>query len=462
MREIACDVAIIGAGSAGIAAYRAAREAGAEPLLIERGPGGTTCARVGCMPSKLLIAAACAARAAREADRFGIRVERVGVDGRAVMERVRRMRDGFVASVFGTLDEFPPESRLSGHAVFEAPDALLVDDATRVRFRAAIVATGSSPSVPGPLQGLGERLLTTDTLFEIAELPDSIAVLGAGPVGLELAQALAWLDVRTALFDQAASLGGLSDPDLLEQARAAFGGSMSLHLCSEVSAAEAAGTGARLRWSGAEDGQDVFARVLAAAGRPPNLRGIGLDHAGLTLDDDGLPAFDRHSLVCEGAPIVIAGDANGMRPILHEASRQGALAGRNAAALARGDAQAIEAPRPTTPLAIVFTHPQIALVGESGPTDGTECVSGWVDFRDQGRAKADGQNVGGLRVHADPRGKLLGAQMLGPEVEHLAHLLAFAIEDGRTAQELIERPFYHPTIEEGFKMALADIVRQVR
>ena len=460
MREIECDVAVIGAGSAGIAAHKAAREAGAKAVLIEQGPGGTTCARVGCMPSKLLIAAASAAYDARDAERFGIRVDRVRVEGHAVMERVRTLRDRFVGSVFEGLDALPDESRIAGRAVLEDANTIRIDDHTRLRFRAAVIATGSSPSVPEPLKDLGERVLTTDTLFEIEDLPETVAVLGGGAVGLELAQALARLDVRTALFDPSSNLGGLSDPDLLDAARDIFGEEITLHLGARVEGGERTETGTMLNWSGKDGGGSYpFVRVLAAAGRPPNLKGIGLDRAGLVLDDKGMPAFDARSLLCEGAPIFVAGDANQERPILHEASRQGRIAGRNAAALARAGEGAVERPERWVSLALVFTHPQIAVIGTGYEGDAEDRLVGRADLRDQGRARAMGRNRGGLRVYADRDGRLVGAEMIGPEVEHLAHLLAYAIQDGLTAQSLLDRPFYHPTLEEGLETALSEIAR---
>ena len=123
MNERSCDVAVIGAGTAGLAAYRAATEAGASAVLIERGPGGTTCARVGCMPSKLLIAAAKAAHAARNTDLFGIRVAGVAVDGRAVLERVRAERDRFVGGVLDGVNALPEAARIAGSARFAVATA---------------------------------------------------------------------------------------------------------------------------------------------------------------------------------------------------------------------------------------------------------------------------------------------------------------------------------------------------
>ncbi|MDP4026405.1 dihydrolipoyl dehydrogenase [Methylobacterium sp. NEAU 140] len=464
MREIECDVAVIGAGTAGIAAYRAAAEAGAHAVLIERGPGGTTCARVGCMPSKLLIAAGEAAHAARGADLFGVRVSGVAVDGPAVLARLRAERDRFVGAVFDSLDAIPADRRIAGHARFRDRGSLAVGDACIVRYRAAVIATGSSPAVPEPLRGLGARVLTTDTLFEIPNLPASLAVLGLGPVGIELAQALARLGVRVTALDSGRTIAGLTEPDLVGQAAALFADAMDLHLGARLDAAEAAEGGVRLSWtcdgaSGATSGSATVERVLAAAGRPPNIRDLGLETTGLRLDADGMPAFDARSLVCADAPILIAGDADGWRPVLHEASRQGRIAGANAAALAAG--RSTQAPEPWPSLAMVFTHPQAAAFGAPYDPDARDRITGSADFSDQGRARVEGVNRGGIRLWAGRDGRLFGGEMFGPAVEHLAHLLSGALRDGLTAQALRDRPIYHPTVEEGVETALSEIIRKV-
>ncbi|GJD57095.1 dihydrolipoyl dehydrogenase [Methylobacterium dankookense] len=457
MRELTCDVAVIGAGTAGIAAYRAAAKAGAEAVLIERGPGGTTCARVGCMPSKLLIAAGAAAHEARGAGLFGVRVGSVTVDGKAVMARLRAERDRFVGGVFESLDGIEPDRRISGQARFRDHHTLAVDDHTLVRFRAAVIATGSSPNVPKPLQGLAERVLTTDTLFEVPDLPRSLAVLGGGPVGIELAQAMARLGVAVTLFDTGATLAGLSHPDLVRAAREIFAAELDLHMESEIASAEADGAGLRLAWTGPDGsrGEAAFERVLAATGRPPNLAGLDLERGGLHLGDKGMPDFDARRLLCAGAPVLIAGDAAALRPVLHEASRQGGIAGANAAAIARGAAP--EAPEPWTNLAMVFTHPQTASVGASYDPDATDRIEGGADFCDQGRARIEGHNRGALRLWADRTGRLLGAEMIAPAAEHLGHILADAIGRGLTAAAMLDRPVYHPTVEEGLSGALSEI-----
>src|SRR5690606_7587544 len=209
---------------------RAVVEAGRSVVLIEGGPYGTTCARVGCMPSKLLIAAADVLHEVRGAGRFGIRVpDGVVVDGPAVLARVRAERDRFVGFVLESVDAIPAAERLRGHARFVAPTTLLVDAHTRVTARAVVIATGSQPVIPPSLEPLREHVLVNDDVFELADLPPSLAVVGTGIIGLELGQALHRLGVRTHFFSHSTRLTGITDPVVHESMRAVFGAELDLH-----------------------------------------------------------------------------------------------------------------------------------------------------------------------------------------------------------------------------------------
>jgi dihydrolipoamide dehydrogenase len=181
MADLRCDVAIIGAATAGLAAERAARKAGATTFLIDERFTGTTCATVGCMPSKLLIAAANAAHVTRKAQVFGIRTSNVSVDDQAVMSRVREDRDRFVAATLKSIETIPKGICIRQRARFADATTLELDNGQKVSAKAVVVATGSRPSVPKPFQLLGDIALTNETLFELASLPRSIAVIGAGP-----------------------------------------------------------------------------------------------------------------------------------------------------------------------------------------------------------------------------------------------------------------------------------------
>ena len=453
MTEITCDVAVIGAGTAGLAAHRAATGASADAVLIEPGPGGTTCARVGCMPSKLLIAAAAAAHGARSANAFGVRVGAVAIDGPAVMERVRRERDRFVQGVLDDVGGIPAAQRLEGRARFTGPTALALDGGRAVSARAVVIATGARTGIPPALQGVAGRVLTNETAFELADLPASLAVVGAGALGLELALAFARLGVRVAVFDKGAGVGGMKDPEVAAAARSILGRELDLKLGAEITATPD-GAGVRIAWDSPSDsGEESFERVLAAAGRPPNLEGLGLDRAGVALDEHGTPVFDRATMRCGTSPIFIAGDADHDRPVLHEASREGRIAGMNAARYP----QVEPAPRGAD-LAITFTDPEMAVVGGGWPGDDAAAAIGTADLSRSGRARVMDREAGLIRLYARPcDGMLLGAEMVGPEIEHLAHLVAWLVQLEKTAGEALALPFYHPTLEESLRTALRDV-----
>lgn len=444
-----CDVAVIGAGTAGLAAERAARSNGASTLLIDPFYSGTTCATVGCMPSKLLIAASHAAHAARSTDMFGITVSDVAIDGKAVLQRVRDERDRFARLTREGIEDIPADIRLTGRARFLAPDRLALDDGRVIEARSIVIATGSAPFVPDQFAGLGQRLLTNESIFELADLPARLAVVGSGAIGLELAQAMARLDVDVTLFDHGEQLGGIRCPKVHDALKAIIEADLTLKLGVEleVKVSEDCVT---MAWDGASSGQADFDHILVATGRPPNLESLNLSATGLELDDDGVPLHDRDSMQCGDSSIFLAGDLANDLPLLHEASQDGAIAGRNAVAFPAS----MHAER-FTPFSIIFTSPPVARIGLS-EDDGV--ITGTADFSDQGRARVEGVNEGVLTLYAAaPDGRLIGADLCTPASEHLAHMLAWAVQQGQTATQLLEMPFYHPTMEEGLKQALRTI-----
>ncbi|MCZ6685479.1 MAG: FAD-dependent oxidoreductase, partial [Candidatus Dadabacteria bacterium] len=219
MKNVTVDVAVIGAGTAGMVAYRKAKESTENVVLIEGGPYGTTCARVGCMPSKLLIAAAEAAHAIEEAPEFGVYPNgEPRVDGVKVMKRVRGERDRFVSFVLDSIESIPPKNKISGYARFIDDHTLQVDDHTTIEAKSVVIATGSSPSVFPKFEEAEDRLIVNDDVFYWDDLPGSIVVFGAGIVGLEIGQALHRLGVRTKILSKFGLLGPLNHPEIIEYA----------------------------------------------------------------------------------------------------------------------------------------------------------------------------------------------------------------------------------------------------
>jgi dihydrolipoyl dehydrogenase len=453
MVDLSCDVAIIGAGTAGLAAERAARKAGAKTLLIDDRFAGTTCASVGCMPSKLLIAAADTAYNARKASTFGIETT-TSVDGRAVMARVRKERDRFVAETLKSIEKIPDGICVRQRARFVDNTTLVLDDRRKVSAKAIVIATGSRPSVPKPFEKLGEIVLTNETIFELESLPRSVAVVGAGPLGLELGQALARLGVEVAMFDQGEHIAALRDAEVAKNLKSILGKEFPIHLGVKLDV-EQAGQGARLSWSGASSAAASFERVLVAAGRPPTLHYLNMAATGLETNERGIPKFDPSTLQCVDAPIFLAGDVRAQRPVLHEASSEGAIAGRNAASFPK-----VRKAKRVVPLSIMFTDPPLATIG-AHLSDAM--VVGSASYADQGRARVEACNAGLVRIYAGPdTGMIAGATLFGPGMDHIGHLLAWAIERRETADTLLQLPFYHPTFEEGLKPALRAICEAVK
>ncbi len=446
---IRCDVAIIGAGTAGLAAWRAATDAGKRAVIVERGPGGTTCARVGCMPSKLMLAAGRAARDARAAGMFGVRTGPVEVDGPAVLARMRAERDFFTAAACGNWFAVPVDQRVDGAARFVGPTALQVEDGPRIEAGAVVIATGGKPVVPPALEPVAALVRTNETIFEIEALPRRLAVLGAGAQGMELAQAFAWLGVAVTVVDNGTSVAKLSDPEAARVARDAFAAVVDLRLEAELESVEMEDGVARLRWTG---GDGAFDLVLAASGRPPELKPLDLEVAGLELDEHGTPLFDKTTRRCGEGAVFMAGDAGADRAVLHEASREGEMAGLVASG---------REPRGRLPvLALTFTEPGIALVGcDHDELPGGHRI-GQADFGENGRVRIDeGADATGIaRVYADAAGVLIGGAIVGPGAEHLGHLLAHAVARGVTAAAFEDGAFYHPCVEETLQNAVRDLL----
>lgn len=459
MQTMETDVAIIGAGTAGMSAYRAALAHTPRVLVIEGGPYGTTCARVGCMPSKLLIAAAEAAHNVHTAHAFGVHAASPRVDGEAVMRRVREERDRFVGFVVDAVENWPPAHRLRGYARFLDLHTLQVDAHTVVQAQRIVIATGSQPQVPAAWKhAAGERLIVNDDVFSWQTLPQAVAVLGAGVIALELAQALQRLGVRVHLYGRSERLGPLTDPHLQALSRSVLGQEIPMTLQAADLTLQRDEQGVWVHTGGQSQ---CFDYVLAATGRRPQLQGLGLEGLDVPLDAQGVPVFDRHTGQIGTLPLFIAGDVNNELELLHEAADEGRIAGDNAGRYP----DVRQRPRRAA-LAIAFTDPPMMLAGATHRDLthlGQPFVSASVSFVDQGRSRVMLKNQGALQLYAAPdTGRLLGAEMLGPAAEHLGHLLAWSVQRGDTVQQMLDSPFYHPVVEEGLRTALRSLQAQLQ
>ena len=452
------DVAIIGAGSAGLSARREVEKKTDNYVVIDDGPLGTTCARVGCMPSKVLIQVANDFHRRHAFHTEGISGgDSLQVDWETTMNHVRTLRDRFVRGVCADMEDWSAKL-IRKRARFIDLHTIDLGDET-IQAKKTIIATGTSPVVPKAWQASSKRLIDTNSFFELETFPKRVAVIGMGVIGLELGQALHRLGVEVAAVTPSKRYGGLSDPTLQSYAHDLFSKEMPVHL----------GRVAELREEGAElliqldNGEEIRTDyALLAMGRKPNLESLGLSELGLDelsgQSTGGVPAYDPDTFRILGTPWYIAGDVSNFRPILHEAADEGRIVGYNAV----HDEDTCF--RRRTVLAVTFSSPNIAVVGESLRqlrNRDADFVSGKVSFEGQGRAIVKLAEAGLAHVYVDrSSGALLGAELIAPDGEHLAHLLAWAVAAKLTVRQTLSLPFYHPVLEEGLRTALRDAARQ--
>jgi dihydrolipoamide dehydrogenase len=357
------------------------------------------------------------------------------------MARVKRERDRFVGFVIDGVEGIPEADRIRGYARFVAP-GMLEAGALQIEARSIVIATGSRPTIPPILQDLGDRLVVNDDIFEWDDLPRSVAVFGPGVIGLELGQALSRLGVRVVVLGRGGRLGPITDPVIRTAALKTLAAEFTLDPDAHVTLVERVGDQVEIDYRGPEGEArtDRFDYVLAATGRVPNVDALALEKLDIERDRRGVPLFDRLTLQVGDTSLFIAGDAADDAPILHEAADEGRIAGENAARH-----PLVKPGLRRAALGIVFTDPQIAIVGGGfAAVEASALAAGEVSFGDQGRARVMLRNHGHLRVYADPStGIFLGAEMVGPDAEHIGHLLAWALQSRMTVTQMLGMPFYH-------------------
>jgi dihydrolipoamide dehydrogenase len=453
-REV--DVAILGAGSAGLFALSQVKRETDNYVLINGGELGTTCARVGCMPSKVLIQVAEDYHRKSIFERHGIDgAEELSIDVPASMEHVQDLRDMFVDRTLGVTDDLGEAHLIDGYAKFIANDTVEVNG-EQIKAKSIIIATGSTPIVPAAWQAFADDVITTDEFFELEDLPASMAVIGLGSIGLEIGQSLHRLGVKVAAVDQLTTIAKLEDSEVNDIAVATIGKEFPLWL-GEAAALEKVDGGIQISAGG---NQQVVEKVLASLGRKPNLENLNLEATGISLDENGVPLYDPLTMQVGDLPIYIAGDVNMDRPLLHEAGHEGRVAGYNAVRHADGG---IEKFKRKVPLGITFCDPNIATVGaQLSELNDNEIAIGEIQFAPVGRALIMGKNRGLLRLYVQKSdGLLLGACMCCVKAENLAHLIAWSMENGMTVFDMLKMPFYHPVIEEALQAALYNVLSQL-
>ncbi|OTG72004.1 dihydrolipoyl dehydrogenase [Acinetobacter sp. ANC 4169] len=455
------DLIIIGAGTAGIAAYQEAIKYTQNILIVNDGPWDTTCARVGCMPSKVLISAANRIHEIENANLVGLNVV-AEINTSQVMHHVRTLRDHFSNATLKDVNNWPTEHKISGQVQYVNQNTITVNS-QKYQSKSFILAVGSTPTFDSQWkEQLGDRLITSDQIFELEKLPQSLAVIGSGVIAIELAQAMQKLGVKTTVFARSRKVGALSSPALQKLAQDEISKNLDIKFGKLPTAVQRGTDGVTIHFE--ENNQPKQLNVeylLVATGRKSYLDTLllnNIDHAYTDLKK--LPVNSKTKQLGD-YPIFIAGDAHTNTPIQHEAAHEGRQAVHNCL-----NYPAIKNLKTLTPLAIVFSAPEMATVGQSFKqlTDTKiEFITGTVSYEKQGRALVLAKNTGAVEVYVDKSsGKVLGAELFVEAAEHMAHLLAWIISENLTVDEILDKPFYHPTLEEGLRSALKHARRQLK
>ncbi len=455
------DLIIIGAGTAGISAYKEAIKHTSNILIINAGPWDTTCARVGCMPSKVLISSANRMHEIEHAQDLGLKYD-AKVDTTEVMQHVRALRDRFTQATLKDVESWSTQHKISGHAKFINTHTIEVNGQT-FQGKSFIVAVGSYPNIDQQVkQQLGDRLITSDNIFELPSLPNSLAVIGSGVIAIELAQAMSRLGVDVTVFARSQKVGSLTSPHLQELAQQELSQEIDFkfkvlpkHMTLKQDQVEITYTENNLLQQLHVD------YVLSATGRASYLNQLGLENIDPSYNDVKNLSIDHQTKQLANYPIFIVGDAATKTPIQHEAAYAGKAIIKNALNYPN-----VEAIPKLTALGIVFSQPEMASVGVNHKQlidQNIDFVTGYASYEKQGRAIVLAENKGAVEIYIDRNThKVLGAELFCPQAEHLAHLLAWMIDENLDIHQILNKPFYHPVLEEGLRTALKHARRQLR
>lgn len=441
------DVLVLGAGNAGLAAASAARAAGREVLVVESRDVGGVCPLRGCVPKKVLVAAAQTLDTVARAGTHQISVGTPLLDWPRLIERKRTFVEGVPAELEASLAR-RGIALARGRARFTGPHEIVVAG-KRHTAKKIVVATGSTPrSLPIPG---AEHLLTSDDLLELPSLPESVTFVGAGVVAFEFAHVLARAGSRVTLLEVAPRVLPTLDPDATERL-AALTRELGVRIETSVTIerVEKRAWGYAIQHRSGHDSTVVRSEVVASgAGRVADLAGLDLAAAGITLER-GRIELDAHLRSVENPDVFFAGDAIPGRPQLSPlATYEGRIVGHN---LTHEDLRRVEYGHQP---AAVYTVPALATVGsgeEAASAAGLDFEVRTHDMTGWRSARTYGETAAWAKVLVEKRtGRILGAHLLGHGAEETIHTFALAIEKGIPASELAERVYAYPTFHADLK-----------
>ncbi|MFP4300457.1 MAG: mercuric reductase [Spirochaetaceae bacterium] len=447
------NLIVLGGGTAGLISAAVASSLGARVALVERHLLGGDCLNVGCVPSKGIIRAARALEGVRFAEGFGVRLAgEVGFDFSAAMERMRRIRSEISHhdSAVRYRDEFGVDLYL-GEGRFAGPGGLEVEG-ERLEFAKAIIATGARPAVP-PIPGLEESgYLTNETIFTLTELPRRLAVIGAGPIGAEMAQTFRRFGSEVYLIEMADRVLPREDRDVAEFLRLRLEEEgVEIRTATALEELSARGEEKLLRLGGGEE--IAVDHLLLSIGRAPNVENLGLENVGVSYDRRTGIEVNSY-LQTTNRRIFAAGDVAYQYKFTHAAEATAAIAVQNALFLRTKKSDGLVVPWCT------YTSPEVAHVGlseEEARGRGIEIESYRHEIGETDRGRLDGSE-GFVKLHAR-KGKLVGGTIVADHAGEMVGELALAIQKGLSLGDLNGVIHPYPTQAEAIKRAAAGVLK---
>lgn len=455
---LSCDIVIIGAGTAGLEAYKVASKSGKSCILVESGPLGTGVKRTGDIPVSALLAAGKINHAFVDLERYGLKAESdLCVDVRGVLDVVRNIRTKETSDILSFIYQINEKHRLIGKAHFIDPHRLMVNESHIVEFKTAIIATGAVPIVPFELnQYLKDGgIYTINDIFEIDHFPKSMAIFGTTHEGLQLAQALSYLGVKVVLFGSR-RIWELTDEAVIDVAVDIFKERFNLVLDSYTTAFEKNDNRFGIYYLESNNYENFLSveTVLSATKRYPKIDGLNLRQIGVRLNRQGCIDTNEKTKQTSLDHIFAIGDVASLYMRVYQARRDGHCAALNA----------INYPNVTEfdedlNLSVLYTDPELAVVGltydlvTKRAHEGKPFVSCEVRCN-TGRFRASHQDGGILRMYCDEKThQILGAELCMHSAGHLAQFLALAIKQKMTVDQLSVMVYFSPGYTEVIKQA---------
>ena len=445
--ERSYDLVIVGMGSAGIVAAELASKLDIQVGAVERDRVGGDCLWTGCVPSKALLASAKAANTMRHADRYGLTAVEPDIDTGRVLERIRSIQADIAAA-----DDNPERFTEAGVDVhlgaarLTGPNTLEVEGVGTLRSRFFLLCTGSRPAAP-PVPGLSEAgFLTSESVWALQRAPESMLMVGGGPICIELAQGFARLGVQITVLERSPGVLARDEPELAarlaDQIRAE---GVEIVTGVEIEAVAVEAGLKVVRGTAAGEAREWRAQeVFVGAGREPNVEGLGLDDVGVETGPDGV-VVDA-SLRSSVGSVYAAGDVAGRFLFTHSAGYEAAGAVRNMFFPGSSDA-------PTFVPWCTYTDPELAHAGmteaRAREQHGDDVRVWRHDLSHSDRARTDSTPGGEIRIVTAKGGRIVGAHVLAPNAGEVIHELTLAISEKKKLSELGSLVHVYPTLSLG-------------